>query len=187
MTAGRKLETLPKADPIEEELDRPRCHHYGLAHHALRRFAFEKPLAFLMLLASPDAQEFLSTLMAAILEECKEAEPQPDLPIEDVILHTGRVGSYPCVVVEMPRPKALAEAFFVAAVLLANLDEQISDNPKKVGLRYFTLEKAATLGGLPRTMLCEWTSDHRHLNYGDGPAPRLEMFIQAVEDLVSNS
>lgn len=185
MTAGRKPDTPLKSDPVEGDLDRPRCHHYQFAHHALRSFAFENPLAFLMLLASPEAQEFLSTLMAYVLEECKKTKPQPDLPIEDVALHKGRVGGYPCVVVEMPRPKAITEAFFVAAVLLADLDN-LPDNPKNVELRYFTLEKGATFGGGPPTVLCEWTSDHRHLNYGDGPAPRLEMFVQALEELISS-
>jgi hypothetical protein len=122
--------------------------------------------------------------MRSVSEHCKEREPRPDFDIEDIAVHKVRVGKYPCAVVEMPRPRAITEAFFVAAVLLADPDREMPD-PKEVVLRYFTLEKGFTFEGPPRTVLCEWTAEGTHCNYGDGPAPRLEAFLQAVEELLS--
>jgi hypothetical protein len=180
----RKPATPPDSDPVEEAFHEPRCHHYTLAHYALRSVAFDHPLGFLGVLASPDARGFLSELMRSVSEHCKEREPRPDFDIDDIAVHKVRVGKYPCAVVEMPRPRATTEAFFVAAVLLADLDREMPD-PKEVALRYFTLEKGFTFEGPPRTVLCEWTSEGCHCNYGDGPAPRLEAFLRAVEEMLS--
>jgi hypothetical protein len=148
--------------------------------------AFEQPLAFLGVLASPEAQRFLADLMQSVSKHCEEREPQPDFSVEDITIHNIRVRQYPCAVVEMPRPRATTEAFFVAAVLLAEIDRELPD-AKDRALRYFTLEKGLVLGGPSRTVLCEWTSDGSHVNYGDGPTPRIEAFIESVQELLSKS
>jgi hypothetical protein len=182
----RKPQAPPDRAPIEEDLPEPRCHHYTLAHYALRSVAFEQPVRFLGILASPDAQRFLTDLLRSVSEHCKEREPRPDFRIQDVTVHKVRVGRYPCVVLELPRPRATTEAFFVAAVLLADLDQGLPDSHAAV-LRYFTLEKGFVLGGPPRTVLCEWTAEGSHLNYGDGPAPQLQAFTGGLEELLSRS
>jgi hypothetical protein len=176
----------PASGPVEEELDQPRCHHYTLTHYALRGVAFEQPLTFLGVLASPDASRFLADLMQSVSDHCRAREPSPDFAAGDLTVHKVRVGRYPCAVVEMPRPRATTEAFFVAAVLLVDPGQGVPA-PNEVGLRYFTLEKGLVLGGPPRTVLCEWTAEGSHVNYGDGPAPRLEAFTRAVEKLLSTS
>jgi len=148
--------------------------------------AFENPLGFLSILASPDAHKFLSSLMQSVSEYYSELEQGPDYTVEEFTIHKARVGRYSCAIIEMPQPRGRTEAFFVAAVLLADPDQSMFDS-KKGGLRYFTLEKGFRLGGPPRTVLCEWTEEGSHVNYGDGPAPRLDLFIEAIEQLLSKS
>uniref|UniRef100_A0A832A737 Uncharacterized protein n=1 Tax=Desulfacinum infernum TaxID=35837 RepID=A0A832A737_9BACT len=153
---------------------------------AMRSMAFENPLGFLSILASPDAHKFLSSLMQSVSEYYSELEQGPDYTVEEFTIHKARVGRYSCAIIEMPQPRGRTEAFFVAAVLLADPDQSMFDS-KKGGLRYFTLEKGFRLGGPPRTVLCEWTEEGSHVNYGDGPAPRLDLFIEAIEQLLSKS
>lgn len=181
----RKPQTPPPHKSEEADLDTPRCHHYTLAHQALRSIALEEPLAFLGILASPDAQRFLADLMQSVSEHCKAHEPQPDFSVQELVVHRMRLGRYPCAVIEMPPPRAITEAFFVAAVLLADPSEGMP--PQEVTLRYFTLEKGMTLEGPPRTVLCEWTAEGSHVNYGTGPEPRLEAFAEAVERMLARS
>lgn len=168
------------------DLAEPRCHHYTLAHQALRSVAFEQPAGFLGLLASPEARSFLADLLAAVTEHCQGREPWPDFGAEALTIHTFRVGQFPCVVVELPPPRAVTEAFFVAAVLLVDLDREPSA-AREATLRYFTLEKGFVLDGPPRTVLGEWTAEGSHLNYGDGPAPQLGPFVQAVEAMLARA
>lgn len=78
----------------------------------------------------------------------------------------------------------MTEAYFVAAVLLVDL-EQETPEVDQPALRYFTLEYGATLDGPPRTVLCEWTAEGSHLNYGDGPEPTLATFAEAIEQLLT--
>jgi hypothetical protein len=166
------------------DLDEPRCHHYALAHYALRSAAFGDPLAYLGILASPDAREFLAQMLRSVSEHCENEEPE--FAAEDIAVHPVRVGRYPCAVVELPRPRAVAEAYFTAAVLLADLQDRTPESAP-LELRYFTLEKGVVLAGPSRTVLCEWTSEGSHANYGDGPMPQLKAFVKAVEELVSRS
>jgi hypothetical protein len=170
------------SDSNAADLDEPRCHHYVLAHQALRGAAFGDPLAYLGIMASPDARKFLTQMLRSVSEHCKNDEP--GFSARDIAVHPVRVDRYPCAVVELPRPRAVAEAYFTAAVLLADLQERLPESAPPE-LRYFTLEKGFVLAGPPRTVLCEWTSEGSHANYGDGPIPQLPAFVKAVEELLS--
>lgn len=176
----------PAAASPQSDLAEPRCHHYTLAHQALRSVAFEQPAGFLGLLASPVARSFLADLLTSVTEHCQGREARPDFGVEALTIHKFRVGQFPCVVVEMPPPRAVTEAFFVAAVLLADLDRE-QPAPQEATLRYFTLEKGFVLDGPPRTVLGEWTAEGSHHNYGDGPAPELGPFVRAVEAMLSRA
>src|SRR5579885_790015 len=162
----------------------PRCPHYTFAHVALRSVAFRHPAGCLGVLASPDAHAFLADLLRSVDEHCREMGRPGQLAVDDLNVHRGRCGDYPCAVVEMPRPRGITEAFFVALVLLVDMsaDEPDFDH---AALRYFTLEKGAMLGGPPRTVLCEWTADGSHVNYGDGPPAELGAFVDKVAEMVS--
>jgi hypothetical protein len=176
-------ERTPDRVPLPE----PRCHHYTLAHLALRDAAFQHPVAFLGLLASPRAQAFLTEVYRSVEDHCREREPRPSFGPEDLKIHTVRAGRYPCAVVEMPAPRSAAEAYFVAAVLLADPAEELPD-PKDVQLRYFTLEEGFVFPGAPpRTVLAEWTADRTHVNFGDGPPPQVTAFVAAIEGKLPES
>ncbi len=86
-------------------MDEPRCHHYTFVHQALPTMAFDNPLAFLSILASSDAREFLAGLIRGVSEHCKAEESQPGFGVEDIIIHKVRVGKCPCAVIEMPEPR----------------------------------------------------------------------------------
>jgi hypothetical protein len=166
-----------------DDLDQPRCRHYTLAHLALRSVAFEQPLMFLGVLASPKARAFLADMLVDVSEHCKDREPRGDFGVDDIGIHTLRVGSYPCAVLEMPRPRAMIEAHFVAAVLLEDPATPIGEG-ERIPLRYFTLEKGASFDGRPRTVLCEWTANGTHANLGDGPPAELAAFVKAIQGLM---
>ncbi len=176
----------PQPAAPQSDLAEPRCHHYTLAHQALRTVAFEQPAGFLGLLASPEARSFLADLLTAVTEHCQGREPWPDFGVEALTIHTFRVGQFPCAVVELPPPRAVTEAFFVAAVLLVDLDRE-QPAPQEAALRYFTLEKGFVLDGPPRTVLGEWTAEGSHHNYGDGPAPQLGPFVRAMEAMLARA
>jgi hypothetical protein len=180
----------PKPEPeddfpeefLEQESAKIRCHHYTMAHVALRSVAFAQPLGFFGILASEEAENFLGELLESVTEECQERERRPDFKAADLQVHTGRVGNYPCVVIEMPEPRGTTEAFFVGAVLLVELaeDEEPPENPE---LRYFTLEKGMQMEEMqPRTVFCEWTAEGSHLNFGDGPPATVKDFTAAIEE-----
>src|SRR5690242_16818395 len=83
-------------DSNAEDLDEPRFHHYALAHYALRSAALGDPLAYLGILASPDAREFLAHMLRSV-SECRMDE-EPGFAAEDLVAHPVRVGRYPCAV-----------------------------------------------------------------------------------------
>lgn len=165
-----------------DDLSDPRCGHYSLAHYALRGVAFQDPLFFLGVLASPESQRFLADLLRRVQEHCRDREPLAQFSVEELSVHKRRIGPRPCAIVEMPAPRAVAEAFYAAGVLLADPAELIQGEPAP--LRYFTLERGMSLDGSRRTVLCEWTSDGTHRNYGDGPPPTPDEFLRAIEKLL---
>ncbi len=178
----RKADPRPDAWSADELLDDPRCDHYAFAHQALRAVALEDPLGCLAVLASADARPFLAALVRSVTDFCRDRNvgPTAGLTADDLAVHRVRALGHPCAVVEMPAPRAAAEAHYVAVALTA----EPSENPEA---RYFTLEKGLQLDGEARTVLCEWTADGTHRNYGDGPPLGVEPFVRAIEGLMSGS
>jgi hypothetical protein len=41
------------------------------------------------------------------------------------------------------------------------------------------------MGGPERTVLCEWTNDGTHANYGTGPEATLEALANALDELLN--
>jgi hypothetical protein len=181
----RKGASSPDPQPANDDLDEPRCGHYTFAHYALRSVAHQNPMECLAILASPRARAFLSDLLRSVAEHCRARGKESDLAVDDIIVHPVRAAGNPCAVVEMTRPRAVAEAHFVAAVLLVGADPG-SPGEGQPSVRYFTLEKGMSFEGPPRTVLCEWTAEGSHVNYGDGPEPGVDAFVQAVAALVAS-
>ncbi len=153
--------------------------HYVFAHYALRTVALSDPLFYVGVLASPDGPRMLDDLLQKVAEHARPGDPPPDFSAADCRIHTVRAGGYPCAVVELPPPRAMTEAYFTAAVLLLDSAQEQPDF-LNAPVRYFTLEHSLSLDGAPRTVLCEWTKDGTHVNFGDGPPPALEPFVSAV-------
>lgn len=166
---------------MESPNDAPRCHHYTMAHVALRSVAFDQPMVYLGVLASEHAADFLQEVYHSVLEHCGEEAGPPAFAAADLKVHTGRALQYPCAVVEMPAPLNVTEAYFAAAVLLADLSPGAPDATAN-DLRFFTMEKGYSIAGGDRTVFCEWTADGQHLNFGDGPPATVQDFVRAIQE-----
>jgi hypothetical protein len=171
----------PPRDAAAESETRPA--HYLFAHYALRSVAFNDPVFYLGVLASPERREFLTNLLRTTAEHLRPGDPPPDFTVDDLKVHAVRAGGYPCAVVEMPVPRAMTEAYFTAAVLLVDPAEEAPDLAN-APVRYFTLERSIDLDGNAFAMMCEWTRGGTHSNFGGGPPPRLDDFVRAIEHLL---
>lgn len=164
----------------------PRPAHYVFAHYALRGIALSHPEQCLAVLASDEAKRFLAAILNSVNEQLGASEPAADFTAEDIRIQTTRAGDHPCAVIEMPPARATAEAHFVAIVLPGGFGEQPA-GAAPLPARYFTLEKGFELSGEPRTVLCEWTADGTHSNFGDGPPPTVADFVAAIADHVQST
>lgn len=160
--------------------DSLRCHHYQFAHAALRSVAFAHPIQLMALLATPEAKSAFDSLLEQVDESCTGGEPR-DFEASQVGVHTRRASGHPCAVIEMPPPRATGEAYYAAPVLLMDPD------PEKVTVRYFTLEYSAAYGDEPSTVLAEWQASGHHVNYGLGPKPSVDAFLDAISTLLAES
>jgi hypothetical protein len=167
---------LGRSGRAEEQQGPP--FHYFFAHYALRRAAFLSPLELLKRLDENGGREMIETLWVVTAEMCGQGS-QPDFGIEDIKVHTIRLQDSRCAVVEMPEPRSMTQCYFVA--VLVGLDERTDNGgDPSPSVRYVTLEKGFEMSAESRTVLCEWTSEGTHLNYGDGPAPNLEAFVEEL-------
>ncbi|MDK2124067.1 hypothetical protein [Parachitinimonas caeni] len=160
-----------------ELLDEPRNVHYVFAHQALRQLCQEDPLRFFAIIGSEEQMDFLAWAWG--VTEKNVGEKADGYRVEEVAVTRGRILDRPGIIVQLPQPRATAEAHFVGIVLDVPLSE--ASPPEKVGFRYFVLECGTHLDGTERTVLCEWTADGDHRNYGDGPAITVQDFVAAIE------
>jgi hypothetical protein len=166
---------------------------YMFQHVALREAAFENhPELIRELAGEPSPLPLLHSrsrarlrcLQAGFLDvdhmdDDAEMEAEEEL-FSAVKVHPHRRGGHTAYVVTMPVPEASPEAHFVAIVHRdAEPHDYMQESPST---RYFTLEKT---DGSDRPLLCEWRRDGSHMNYGEGPAPELGAFLDAVFDRVS--
>ncbi len=158
-------------DALREE---PRPQHYVFAHQALRGLCRDDPRGFFSVMASEGRRELVDGLWALIGRRLG-ATPTPGLA-RDVAVHTSTLRGAPLVLVRMPAPVSLEEAYFVAVVLLN--DGASGGEPV---FRYFTLELGLGRDGAPRTVLGEWVGEV-HSSYGDGPDAEASAFLRAVEE-----
>lgn len=166
-----------------------RNHHYVFAHVALRQLFFDKPEGFLGVLSSPRAPQLLKDLWLEVGKRVSDAGEGAILPPDGLSATVGALGQRPCAVVTLPAPEGITEAFMVAAVVNASIEGE-GEGAKLVPIGdppafYYTLEKGMSEKGKTRTVLCSWTVEDTHSNYGDGPAPEPAAFLGAVEKLIS--
>jgi hypothetical protein len=144
-----------------------------LAHQVLPRVIFDDTGAkALGLLGHPElARPFLNYLVDNVAQCCGFPEGAWKRLAADIRLHRCDFGAVDGIVLEMPPPQIPPDCYFIAVIPVA------ADRP-----RYFTLECAF----FPPTMLCEWTADRTHANFGPGPDADTELFIAAVIELLKD-
>ena len=165
-----------KRKPVPKPDDDGPSPDYVFAHYALRQMALSRPLQFLVIAASPDAQRFMADILQEVSEKCGR---KASFDATSIQIHKCRVHTFPCAVIELPEPKEIAEAFMVALVVPIHMSQESPKGIETIPARYFTLEKGFTMSDEPRTVLAEWEMG-RHSNYGDGPAVNVEEFVAAI-------
>ncbi len=158
--------------------DNPRPHHYELAHVALVAFFRQNASYLWSLLSAEGADAWVLGLWIRI---------GAALPAEERVEETGlsvvidKLGHLEFAVITLPPPLAHAEAYFVA--LVRSSPRQVASSG---AFRYMTLERGIDMSsGGDQTYLCEWTVG-KHVNYGKGPPPTIEAFLQAIAELESS-
>ena len=178
-----------RAAGVDDELeaflkreDSPRPQYYTFAHYVLRQATFQLGAACLGVLVSPRREEFLRTIWDAAADSCRQTDPSVALdpfPAASIQVAPLRAGPFPCAVVKMPPPRGTTECHLVGIV--AHVDIAAGEEPtEQTAVSYFTLEQGASLDGSARTVLCEWTREGSHLNFGGGPPAEPEAFANAI-------
>ncbi|BCM88178.1 hypothetical protein IAD21_00005 [Abditibacteriota bacterium] len=172
-----------------EALPQPRSQHYSFAHRLLPAIAMQMGAMSVLVLANSEKSELF---LQDVWRDCgQDAEGDDLVSPEGLQASVTRAEDKLIAIVTLPRPERITEAHFVA--ILSDLPPETDDEDSEVSeeahevlrlmlrsmpVRYFTLEKGASLDRTPRTVFCEWTSEHRHLNMGDGPAPLEDHFFR---------
>lgn len=184
----RELARLRK---IAEARPRSRQQHYIFAHKVLPQVAFDFGAEAVRMLSEENrAAQFLERLWS----DCGEGLEGRDLVSLDgasvgLSVETRRAkGNELISIISLPAPEVTPEAYFVALVC----DDVPEPDPDDDGpgvmelwkllvrstpVRVFTLELSQDLSGRRHTVFCEWASDGRHLNMGDGPRPDKNAFF----------
>ena len=155
-----------------------RKQHYVFAHQALPEIFFRDPGALIDSLEK-DGETILGYLWRQVGDYLGEhdQEAAKELAVEVVNQQNPMIGMVTC-----PTPRQTTEVYFIALAYRP-------DQGHVKGLsRYFTLEYSLTFGEDPRpaTVFCEW--DHAiHRNYGDGPEPDRQAFLEVVHNKLESS
>jgi hypothetical protein len=158
-------------------------HHYFLAKVALRVAFFRNPLAVFASLDSNLRQQSLEGLWEIVSQNCDSLGPAR-FGIDDLAITSLPIKGFPTLLIQMPEPTEVAEAYFVAMVLLTPISALSPAKPSEGA--YYLLERADPSAGCP-TMVCGYTADGAHLNYGPGPKPTQAKFIRVLERMVARA
>jgi len=159
-------------------------HHYVLAHFALRQVAFDNPYAFFAIMASPKRQDFLDSVWKNLCRNFDEKQGTAHFTVRDLEITTTRLGDYPTVLIQMPKPYFPPEAYMVCVVLKVPV-QQLSTQPKNPAVLYYTLERGMNMDGSERTVFCGWNRES-HFNCGPGPEANAAAFLAQVQQVVSS-
>lgn len=154
--------------PVAPE-ERAREGHYVFAHRVLPAMLHARPDA-LDLLRGDDGEDFLHHVWREV--NAPLAEP---LPPDGLGRTLETAGGREVVLVRLPTPRRSPEAAFVAVV------------PGPAGLRVLTLELLAERrpGPEPRWVVCEWTAEGTHGNFGVACACTPAAFLAVVAEVVA--
>lgn len=148
-------------------------HHYSFGHRLLPGLVLRGRTNFHELAS----RALLDQLLRSWWHEVGEGLPAEErLPPDGLQSELVNAGDVPVLLVTMPAACHAAEAYFVA----------ITPHDEPDAWRCFTLEHAWTLDDQPVTVLGEWTAAG-HVNYGDGPPPERQAFLEALVLLASGA
>lgn len=153
--------------------------NYSFAHIGLPLIALGDPKSLLKNLTGPKANEYLGSLWEGLASRLGVDVPA----VGPKRLHQVISPTCEAVFIQMPKPQASPEAFFVGIVFWTRkrlLRREISS------VRYFTLE----LGPIPTAPdyhLCEWTGrvpNLDHANFGTLPNASFDQFRDGISKLI---
>lgn len=149
-----------------------RPHHYIFAHRALPAYFLEDPDRFFTVLER-DGEQFLYHYWEHIGRGLDVADRlSPDGLWFDMQFFED---DFKIAIIAMPEPEFVPEAFMMAIIYQPALEDGFG-----MIARYFTLEYGYGYGpDEMRTVFCEWVGG-AHSNYGDGPDPTPEDFLEHI-------
>jgi len=174
-----------KTTSIDRAKDDPRPQHYHFAHIYLREKAMVIPEPLVNDLRGESGLRrlnfyWMSNAMAlrSPNEEFIQADGLDCIPVK---LNADYYG----VIVQLPQPERMAEAYFVAIILRDSEKNELPSGSSKPMCRYITLEFGKNKDGSKRTVLGEWKNGS-HFSYGSGPIPEPQAFLEAIRRLIVN-
>ncbi len=143
-------------------LDEPRARHYVMAHVALKQVCEQDPHYFFGAIGSSEQKKFVEHMITQVEEHHPEDPTLLDADEFNIVL--SRVGNYPLVLIELPKPQAYVECFYVGIVAMVDLSQSKIDEAVPEIL-YFTLELAE--GELADcSHFCQWKGE-THINLAE--------------------
>jgi hypothetical protein len=161
----------------------PRKQHYVFAHLAFRAMVEASPMHVLMTLLSKDnGQNLLLEAWEQVGSQCTKGEVVDSAGLAYEIHEFG--GKRPVVLITMPTPRGVREAYFVA-VVITSPRRRFFLFERPASMQYFTLEIGDPAKGDFDTVLGQWRGE-QHLNYSDSPAVDKQAFLKAIARVLRN-
>lgn len=150
----------------------PRQQHYYFAHQHLHELTSRNPKIFIMETLESDRLNF-EWVKAAKFSKPPDEEYIPNQGLASFPIFFSDVFSG--VLIRFPQPKRIVEAYFVAIII------NDIENKQDRKFQYITLEVGNKKNGIARTIIGSWTLEGSHINYGTGPDPYPQLFLDEVE------
>jgi hypothetical protein len=172
-------------------------HHYILVHHSLPDLLFTMPIhAYNFLTQESIFRRILEILMYNI-DSQSDFRDHRTFSTADIKCSEHTLEKGVCILLEMPPPTSATEAYF-AAVLFSKTREELQELDKlpdneaeeKIlrSIFYYTLELGHPMFASDSgTYFCGRTPDGNHHNYGDGPRPESEVFIDFLSQHIKDT
>ena len=148
---------------------RERSSKYWLAHKDLPNYIFNNTNLFLEKICSGEDADIYRFINFLWERTQRRAAEKPVIYMPQVI-RKERSG-VKVLVVSMPDPEAVLEAYYVGIVY--------SDTKE---IRYFVLESSRSVEWGVAACMCEWTKEGKHLNYGFTKDIKIENFTKFIVD-----
>jgi hypothetical protein len=160
--------------------------HYAFAHRFLPHYVHQNPRAFSF--EEKDPTRYMQSRWAAIFEPEATASSVNDWierthvkvfrRLADLSMSIHECAGWHVALIRMPVPEQPPEAFFVAVVILASISQR-DLWPEDVQARVFTLEWEMGDNHPGQGLICEWTKEGAHRQWGRIVASP-EAFLQAI-------